>query len=114
MRGLKHTGVSIDVCVSAVALPTSAWIETICRKRSGGFCYVALPTSAWIETLSYMAVAEIIDVALPTSAWIETLLVMTGAVYLQTSHSLRVRGLKLADVSGSLNNLCRTPYECVD
>ena len=37
-----------------VALPTSAWIETLTQLFDHYQALVALPTSAWIETIRYM------------------------------------------------------------
>jgi len=55
---------------------------------------VALHTSAWIETSSSISIGRVSFVALHTSAWIETVIAIEFANS-NASHSIRVRGLKL-------------------
>ena len=55
---------------------------------------VASFTDAWIETLRYLACGEYGSVASFTDAWIETMIINI-LYYIQSSHLLQMRGLKL-------------------
>ena len=55
---------------------------------------VACFTDAWIETLRYLACGEYGSVASFTDAWIETMIINI-LYYIQSSHLLQMRGLKL-------------------
>ena len=73
MRGLKPLSAQPFELLNNVALPTSAWIETLTYSLYLSLYIVALPTSAWIETVIISITMFMHNVALPTSAWIETL-----------------------------------------
>jgi len=52
-RGLKRDLLDGSSSLAEVALPASAWIETLVRDVEGVISTVALPASAWIETRSF-------------------------------------------------------------
>ena len=72
-----------------------AWIETKAKNHGEEDSQVALYMGAWIETLSPMIMNIYPFVALYMGAWIETFERVSPSK-IEWSHSIWVRGLKLA------------------